>query len=644
VRTNDFSILEGATQASWSFWFKINVMGNSQTFLAKFSTNSSNDSWTIRVPTSGLGAGNEELSLYFSASVLAWTAGAGGTGNFSPNKWYHATFTYDASQPTNATKVKLYLNGAQKTLNYLGTIPSSLAATNSDVTIGGLYTSVLSQFLNGSLDDVRIYNRALSASEIKQIYNQSVGSKVNASSQTDSTTSLNTGLVGWWTFDSKNLKSNVADSSGQGNTGYLTGFGATSTAVTAGKLGQGLKFDGVNDYVTRASPTNLDHSFITVSAWVKPQRFVANGAIVARSTVSGNTGGFQFTPTSATTGAVTFWASISGTWRSSPSANGFLEKNKWVHAVVTYDGNYVRTYKNGILNVTPSAWPGTIDAAGSPNVVNIGKHNNAAAYFDGIIDDVRVYSRAFSASEVKQLYNQSVGSKVNASSQTDSTTSLNTGLVGWWTFDSKNLKSNVADSSGQNNTGYLTGFGATSTAVTAGKIGQGLKFDGVDDNINTNMTTDETNGLSISFWARNNKSGTAQQTFVSKGGTSSGFYYFCYAFGNRLLFSKEGATDLYARSSVDFGAMPVGQWMHIVMTWDGSDSATYGVKFYKNNVLIAHDFDTAGVSLVSGSTRTVNIGARGGTANFVIGTMDDVRIYNRALSASEIKQLYNMGR
>src|SRR3990167_11497282 len=82
--------------------------------------------------------------------------------------------------------------------------------------------------------------------------------------------SLTTGLVGYWTFDGKDTNwgtNKTNDLSGQGNTGTLTNM-STTTSPVVGKIGQGLKFDGVDDYVLSSGP-NFG-SVATVSLWFKP--------------------------------------------------------------------------------------------------------------------------------------------------------------------------------------------------------------------------------------------------------------------------------------------------------------------------------------------------------------------------------------
>ena len=85
-------------------------------------------------------------------------------------------------------------------------------------------------------------------------------------------TGPNSGLVGWWTFDGADMKNNVTDKSGNGNNGYMVGFTSTSSAVVQGKMGQGLRFDGENDYTSLPLNTSLNMTGnLTLSAWVRPE-------------------------------------------------------------------------------------------------------------------------------------------------------------------------------------------------------------------------------------------------------------------------------------------------------------------------------------------------------------------------------------
>jgi len=85
--------------------------------------------------------------------------------------WKYVTVVFDGSQSTDATKLKIYLNGAPATVNYDLTMPTSIPTppTAFSATFGTIVN--LNSFMNGALDDVRIYNRALSATEVAKLYN-----------------------------------------------------------------------------------------------------------------------------------------------------------------------------------------------------------------------------------------------------------------------------------------------------------------------------------------------------------------------------------------------------------------------------------------------------------------------------------------
>src|SRR6185436_957349 len=127
-------------------------------------------------------------------------------------------------------------------------------------------------------------------------------------------------------------------------------------------------------------------------------------------------------------------------------------------------------------------------ATTNPNVPttasSIGGNNTGANPFKGFIDDVRFYNRALSAAEITQLYKQGA-SKLGVTVAPAPNSPFSNGLVGYWTFDGKDTNwaaNTTADKSGQGNTGRMTNM-STTTSPALGKIGQGLKFDGADDNV-----------------------------------------------------------------------------------------------------------------------------------------------------------------
>ena len=245
-------------------------------------------------------------------------------------------------------------------------------------------------YFDGSIDDVRVYNRALSSSEVAKLY-LAGGGKANVSPSKP----ISSGLVGYWNFDGKNMTNSTStDSSGNGNNGTLTNMTTTANAIK-GKLGQALNFvSASNQYVIAPDSSSLDITTnITISAWIKPD--VLGGGyktIVSKRDLS-NTTNYQLY-LNTTAGALSFY---SGTENIS---SYIPPRNQWTFVSATVSGTTLTFYVNGV-----SVQSGTISGSVTPNngSLYIGS-NNIPEAFSGSIDDVRVYNRALSPSEMLKLY------------------------------------------------------------------------------------------------------------------------------------------------------------------------------------------------------------------------------------------------
>jgi hypothetical protein len=273
--------------------------------------------------------------------------------------------------------------------------------------------ALASVYANATIDDVRIYNRALSATEVKALYNTTAGGRTNVS-QTSTSTPLSNGLVGHWTFDGKdtNWATGVTlDKSGHGNSGQLTNM-ATRTSSVVGKIGQALKFDGLNDYVNMGNTVDQDTNNLTISVWVRKTTSSNLDVILGKAD--------NVTPIASA--GFRLWTSLGNDIRftahdgvdtdsfiyspSPPISNG-----EWNHMVISWvKGSDPLFYWNGVLTAcfsscTSSQFP-VIDSLSNANNFVIGARSSGGAYFNnGSIDDVRIYNRALSATEIKQLYN-----------------------------------------------------------------------------------------------------------------------------------------------------------------------------------------------------------------------------------------------
>jgi hypothetical protein len=191
--------------------------------------------------------------------------------------------------------------------------------------------------------------------------------------------------------------SNVADSSGRGNNGTISG-----ATWTTGRNGPGLGFDGVNDWVTIPDANSLDlTSGMTVEAWVRPTRLGGWRTLVFKERPGGVVYGLYADQGS---GLPLGQVDIGGERNAVGSAS--LPLNAWSHVAATYDGAVVRLYVNGALAGSFS-YAGVIPA--STGVLRLGGNSIWAEWFAGVLDDVRVYNGALSIATIQQDMQTPVG-------------------------------------------------------------------------------------------------------------------------------------------------------------------------------------------------------------------------------------------
>jgi hypothetical protein len=212
-------------------------------------------------------------------------------------------------------------------------------------------------------------------------------------------------LVAAYSFD-EGSGTIVNDSSGNGITGTIVG----ATWTTAGEYGNALSFNGSNAYVDLGNPSLLQITgSMTWTAWVKATANPVNdGQIIAKSD---DVSGWQF-KTTPDTGPETFGVAVSGGPRAFAQRYSTTVRslNVWYHVAGVYNAT-ARTldiYVNGVLD--DGVLVGTVPAVqvNSSVNVNIGRRTNGY-YFNGIIDNLRVYNRPLSQAEIQVDMNTPVG-------------------------------------------------------------------------------------------------------------------------------------------------------------------------------------------------------------------------------------------
>jgi hypothetical protein len=213
------------------------------------------------------------------------------------------------------------------------------------------------------------------------------------------------GLCGYWSMNEAS-GNQVLDYSGNGNHGILKPTYPSNCPVRVPAMikqyGNALSFDGVNDYVgISPMPTVSDTGKATLSAWIK-----RNGSqpaytrIVSKENQNLNQSEFRFvTDFVGTSLAGNVW--ISNANRG--TGNVAFDNNVWNFFTLTYDGTTLKIYKNGVLQTGANLnYSGSISTPAGCDFL-IGKISTT--YFNGLIDDVRIYNRALSASEILKQYN-----------------------------------------------------------------------------------------------------------------------------------------------------------------------------------------------------------------------------------------------
>ena len=210
--------------------------------------------------------------------------------------------------------------------------------------------------------------------------------------------------VGIWSFD-EGSGTIARDASGYGNHGTIHGASYTSDTphaiVGRGQGKYALQFDGENDYVDCGNNASLAPSDISVEGWIYGKGNAAYAGVIQGAKGVGYNDGYRvlYWPTSSKLAIQMNFGDASPRIINSPTN---FPTEKWHHFVATYDHAYIRLYINGVEQGTPIAETRNINWHGTSNQ----RIGFAQWYFNGLIDEVRIYNRALSAEEVKIHYEQ----------------------------------------------------------------------------------------------------------------------------------------------------------------------------------------------------------------------------------------------
>ncbi|MCX6789590.1 MAG: prepilin-type N-terminal cleavage/methylation domain-containing protein [Candidatus Gribaldobacteria bacterium] len=263
------------------------------------------------------------------------------------------------------------------------------------IAIIGILSSVILVSYNGYTDKARIAKTLQWAGSI----NHSLGDQ----------------LVGAWTFDNISTSSNtVYDDSGNSNNGTIyKGGNGTGCDIVDGVVGKAMQFDGVDDYVNAVNSTSLNITDkLTVEMWLYQTGYtgaysnnpINKGNASTNMTFTLYTGGTSFQR------KLYWYANRGGVWGTIASV-GNITLNTWTHVVLVYDNGGIQ-YVNSVR--VPGAKVGSGLLASNTMPLRIG---GGFYYFNGLIDDVRIFSSALSQAQIQQHYADGLKTHQNLAKQ-----------------------------------------------------------------------------------------------------------------------------------------------------------------------------------------------------------------------------------
>lgn len=205
---------------------------------------------------------------------------------------------------------------------------------------------------------------------------------------------LTDSLVSYWKFDESS--GNAADSAGSN-----TGTNNNTVTYTTGKINNCAVFNGSNQNFSIGTSIFANYSALSISAWINLDVLNDYRGITWKSNNLNYSIGMRVTNGNVLQGVIA--NSSSETYITGGTT---LSATTWYHAVLVYDGTDIRIYLDGSSDATPVAKTGNVK--NTSDTAYIGSQNNNT-FFDGKIDEMGVWSRALTSTEVGQLYNSGDG-------------------------------------------------------------------------------------------------------------------------------------------------------------------------------------------------------------------------------------------
>jgi hypothetical protein len=428
----------------------------------------------------------------------------------------------------------------------------------------------------------------------------------------------------------------VSDSSGNGNTGTPTNV----TFGTSGKLNTAASFDGGSSYIDLGNPASMQITGqVTLSAWINVSAFPTTGNfgyVIGKGYNGANEGYFlRLSNPSGTpqleAGSYSYTGNANYTAVSSIAS---WSSNNWYHVVGLYDGSNWVIYVNGLVQVTT---PQAAGALSTPIGVSIGATNDGgiSRYFNGVIDEAAIWSKALTSTEISAIYSRQspyFGTTANSLELSSSWTPAWSNLVGYWKLNETAGSTNLLDSSpAGTNSGTVNG-GVTLGA--AGKLNTAASLNGMTGYISTATSFSNPNTISVSAWFN---------TTTTSGGPIVGLVNGSN-FDRMLFMDNSGIlyfgvyTSTYVKIATT-NSYNDGNWHYAVGTLSASGMALYVDGSLVGTNAATNGFNYSGTWQI-GDAPIASTGWGTVSSNYFYGTVDDVAMWNTAISASAVASIY----
>jgi hypothetical protein len=533
--------------------------------------------------------------IFFNSGLL-YVSLNGGDGGFASTSatglqdgnWHHIVAVWDDGSVTDG--IKMYIDGATTPTAQADSTQSFNSALNlfigaNDNRAGG---GAIRQHLNGGIDQVRIFNKALLSSEVTTLYNEP--SNLSTASKTD-------------IFDD-----------GSGVALYEFEEGAIDTGGVNGYIGSGGIFNGSSTYITipatATSPFDASAENFTISAWINVSAFQNDACIISKwgSTASTQSYFFGFNGSADNTKLIVYEKYGSSNYIVTSTSTA-ITTGSWFHVAYVRNSTQTIIYINGTAETFSNT--NTINSGNSQPII-IGRQDGySGTSFNGSIDQVRIFNEALSSSEVTTLYGET------SVSSTKSTTDI---------FDDG---SGVAlyEFEGNANDSGKYGSGAIDE-------GQSIVFDGSSSKATTNYNA-LINNFSLSFYVKINDNSAyavilgTTDSFASNEGLGMFYDYSANTIG------FDGNIN-GTRITPQTGSYQVieNEWVHVAFTNNSSNNEK---KLYINGKL---QVNNTSLGYIDGQTYNLVLGSYNAyTNNRFNGQIDQFRIYSSVLSESDINAL-----